>query len=53
MTPGKGTTTSQYLTTEQLIKLSAQFVTPIWVYDSKVIMRAIKQLSAFDVIRFA
>lgn len=47
------TTASQYLTAEQLIKLSAQFGKPIWVYDSEVIMRALKQLSAFDVIRFA
>lgn len=47
------TTTSRYLTAEQLIKLPTQFGTPIWIYDSEVITQAIKQLSAFDVIRFA
>ncbi len=31
------TTISRYLTTEQLIKLPAQFGTPIWIYDSEVI----------------
>lgn len=47
------TTTSRYLTAEQLIKLPAQFETPIWIYDSEVIIQAIMQLTAFDVIRFA
>lgn len=47
------TTISRYLTAEQLIKLPAQFGTPIWIYDSEVITQAIKQLAAFDAIRFA
>lgn len=47
------TTISRYLTAEQLIKLPTQFGIPIWIYDSEVITQAIKQLAAFNAIRFA
>lgn len=46
-------TTSQYLTPEYLRALPAQFGTPVWVYDSEVIIDRIGQLKAFDTVRFA
>lgn len=46
-------TTSQYLTPEHLRALPAQFGTPVWVYDSEVIIERIKQLQLFDTVRFA
>ncbi|MGF7410410.1 diaminopimelate decarboxylase [Providencia alcalifaciens] len=46
-------TTSQYLTPEHLRTLPAQFGTPVWVYDSEVIIDRIGQLKAFDTVRFA
>ncbi len=46
-------TTSQYLTPEHLRTLPAQFGTPVWVYDSDVIIDRIGQLKAFDTVRFA
>ena len=47
------TTTSQYLTPEYLRELPAQYGTPLWVYDSAVIVERIKQLQLFDTVRFA
>lgn len=47
------TTTSQYLTPEQLRVLPAQYGTPVWVYDSAVIIERINQLQVFDTVRFA
>lgn len=47
------TTTSQYLTPEHLRELPAQYGTPLWVYDSAVIVERIKQLQLFDTVRFA
>ncbi|WP_423140184.1 diaminopimelate decarboxylase, partial [Providencia alcalifaciens] len=46
-------TTSQYLTPEHLRTLPAQFGTPVWVYDSEVIIDRIGQLKMFDTVRFA
>ncbi|HHR6142675.1 TPA: diaminopimelate decarboxylase [Providencia alcalifaciens] len=46
-------TTSQYLTPEYLRALPAQFGTPVWVYDSEVIIDRIGQLKVFDTVRFA
>lgn len=46
-------TTSQYLTPEHLRALPAQFGTPVWVYDSEVIIDRIEQLKVFDTVRFA
>ncbi|HHR6079989.1 TPA: diaminopimelate decarboxylase [Providencia alcalifaciens] len=46
-------TTSQYLTPEHLRALPAQFGTPVWVYDSEVIIDRIGQLKVFDTVRFA
>lgn len=47
------TTTSQYLTPEYLRSLPAQYGSPVWVYDSAVIIERIKQLQIFDTVRFA
>lgn len=47
------TTTSQYLTPEYLSTLPEQFGTPVWVYDSSVIIERINQLKPFDTVRFA
>ena len=47
------TTSSQYLTPEHLRALPAQYGTPVWVYDSAVIIERIKQLQLFDTVRFA
>lgn len=47
------TTTSQYLTSENLRTLPEQFGTPLWVYDSSVIIERIQQLKVFDTVRFA
>lgn len=47
------TTSSQYLTPEYLRTLPAQYGTPVWVYDSAVIIERIKQLQLFDTVRFA
>ncbi|MDR2225347.1 diaminopimelate decarboxylase [Providencia rettgeri] len=47
------TTSSQYLTPEHLRALPAQYGTPVWVYDSAVIIERIKQLQVFDTVRFA
>lgn len=47
------TTTSQYLTPEYLSTLPEQFGTPVWVYDSSVIIERINQLKPFDIVRFA
>ena len=47
------TTTSQYLTPEYLRPLPVQYGTPVWVYDSEVIIQRIKQLKLFDTVRFA
>ncbi|EJK79942.1 diaminopimelate decarboxylase [Rhizobium sp. AP16] len=38
---------------DTLTTLAAEYGTPLWVYDAEAIRRRIKQLSAFDVIRFA
>lgn len=46
-------TTSQYLTPEHLRTLPTQFGTPVWVYDSEVIIDRIGQLKVFDTVRFA
>lgn len=46
-------TTSQYLTPEHLRTIPAQFGTPVWVYDSEVIIDRIGQLKVFDTVRFA
>ncbi|MEX6112853.1 diaminopimelate decarboxylase, partial [Providencia stuartii] len=46
-------TTSQYLTPEYLSTLPEQFGTPVWVYDSSVIIERINQLKPFDTVRFA
>ncbi|MBG5920299.1 MULTISPECIES: diaminopimelate decarboxylase [Providencia] len=46
-------TTSSYLTPENLISLPEQFGTPVWVYDSSVIIERINQLKIFDTVRFA
>ncbi|MEX9912263.1 diaminopimelate decarboxylase [Providencia huaxiensis] len=47
------TTTSQYLTPEYLRALPEQYGSPVWVYDSAVIIERIKQLQVFDTVRFA
>ncbi|ENN8377151.1 MULTISPECIES: diaminopimelate decarboxylase [Providencia] len=47
------TTTSQYLTPEYLRLLPEQYGSPVWVYDSAVIIERIKQLQVFDTVRFA
>ncbi|EMD1719003.1 MULTISPECIES: diaminopimelate decarboxylase [Providencia] len=47
------TTTSQYLMPEYLSTLPEQFGTPVWVYDSSVIIERINQLKPFDTVRFA
>ncbi|HEC8323685.1 TPA: diaminopimelate decarboxylase [Providencia rettgeri] len=47
------TTTSQYLTPEYLHALPEQYGSPVWVYDSAVIIERIKQLQVFDTVRFA
>lgn len=47
------TTTSQYLTPEYLRVLPEQYGSPVWVYDSAVIIERIKQLQVFDTVRFA
>ncbi|AXO18420.1 TPA: diaminopimelate decarboxylase [Providencia stuartii] len=47
------TITSQYLTPEYLSTLPEQFGTPVWVYDSSVIIERINQLKPFDTVRFA
>ncbi|MEY0558327.1 diaminopimelate decarboxylase [Providencia sp. 1701011] len=47
------TTTSQYLTSEYLRVLPEQYGSPVWVYDSAVIIERIKQLQVFDTVRFA
>ncbi|EJD6378575.1 diaminopimelate decarboxylase [Providencia rettgeri] len=47
------TTTSQYLTPEYLRVLPEQYGSPVWVYDSAVIIKRIKQLQVFDTVRFA
>ncbi|UZJ61768.1 diaminopimelate decarboxylase [Pseudomonas sp. KU26590] len=36
-----------------LSKLAAQYGTPLWVYDGQMIQERIKQLAAFDTVRFA
>ncbi|SUC30078.1 diaminopimelate decarboxylase [Providencia rettgeri] len=41
------TTTSQYLTPEYLRVLPEQYGSPVWVYDSAVIIERIKQLQVF------
>ena len=47
------TTTSRHLTPAALRELPQQYGTPLWVYDSEVIIDRINQLRSFDVIRFA
>ncbi len=47
------TTTSRNLTPAALRELPQQYGTPLWVYDSEVIIDRINQLRSFDVIRFA
>ncbi len=46
-------TTSHYLTPTTLRALPQHYGTPLWVYDSEVILERIKRLTQFDVIRFA
>ena len=38
---------------EILSALAAEYGTPLWIYDAAAIRRRIRQLSAFDVVRFA
>ena len=38
---------------DTLTMLAAEYGTPLWVYDAESIRRRIRQLSAFDVVRFA
>ncbi len=40
-------------TNETLSLLATEYGTPLWIYDAESIRRRIRQLSAFDVIRFA
>ncbi|MDE9454250.1 diaminopimelate decarboxylase [Xenorhabdus bovienii] len=40
-------------TPENLLRLSVDYGTPLWVYDSDIIIRKINQLKKFDIIRFA
>lgn len=47
------TTTSRNLIPAALRELPQQYGTPLWVYDSEVIIDRINQLRSFDVIRFA
>ncbi|MFF5019722.1 diaminopimelate decarboxylase [Streptomyces sp. NPDC001165] len=38
---------------EQLVRATAEFGTPLWAYDSTVIRERIARLSQFDVVRYA
>ncbi|WP_045969372.1 diaminopimelate decarboxylase [Xenorhabdus doucetiae] len=40
-------------TPENLLRLASQYGTPLWLYDGDSIIRKIKKLRPFDVIRFA
>ncbi|MGJ0577933.1 diaminopimelate decarboxylase [Xenorhabdus bovienii] len=40
-------------TPENLLRLPVDYGTPLWVYDSDIIIRKINQLKRFDIIRFA
>lgn len=40
-------------TPDALRSLAQQYGTPLWLYDSEVIVSRIAQLNRFDVIRFA
>ncbi len=41
------------LDTHHLARLAERYGTPVWVYDAQVIRERIRQLRAFDVVRFA
>ncbi|SUG31648.1 diaminopimelate decarboxylase [Salmonella enterica subsp. arizonae] len=41
------------LNAENLLRLSAEFGCPVWVYDARIIRRQITALQQFDVVRFA
>ncbi|CBJ82449.1 diaminopimelate decarboxylase, PLP-binding [Xenorhabdus bovienii str. Jollieti] len=40
-------------TPENLLRLPVDYGTPLWVYDSDIIIRKINRLKRFDIIRFA
>ncbi|MGJ0636044.1 diaminopimelate decarboxylase [Xenorhabdus bovienii] len=40
-------------TPENLLRLPVDYGTPLWVYDSDIIIQKINQLKRFDIIRFA
>ncbi|WP_258086206.1 diaminopimelate decarboxylase [Xenorhabdus bovienii] len=40
-------------TPENLLRLPVDYGTPLWVYDSDIIIRKINKLKRFDIIRFA
>lgn len=41
------------LTSDNLLRLPAEFGCPVWVYDAQIIRGQIAKLSQFDVVRFA
>ena len=41
------------LTTDNLLRLPAEFGCPVWVYDAQIIRAQIAKLNQFDVVRFA
>ncbi|CDG22175.1 Diaminopimelate decarboxylase [Xenorhabdus poinarii G6] len=43
----------EYFTSDNRFHLPAQYGTPLWIYDGDSIIRQIKKLKQFDVIRFA
>ncbi|AYA39259.1 diaminopimelate decarboxylase [Xenorhabdus nematophila] len=43
----------KYFTPDNLLRLPAQYGTPLWLYDGDNIIKQIKKLKQFDVIRFA
>ncbi|OTA18017.1 diaminopimelate decarboxylase [Xenorhabdus vietnamensis] len=43
----------EHFTPENLLRLSIQYGTPLWLYDGDSIIKQIKKLKQFDVIRFA
>ncbi|MBC8946889.1 MULTISPECIES: diaminopimelate decarboxylase [Xenorhabdus] len=51
--PTLTTSLSKNFTPEKLLSLPAVYGTPLWIYDSAIIIRQIEQLKQFDVIRFA
>ncbi|AAO27100.1 diaminopimelate decarboxylase [Buchnera aphidicola str. Bp (Baizongia pistaciae)] len=43
----------QRFSCNDILKIVSKYGTPLWVYDSNIIVKKIKELSQFDVIRFA